>query len=85
MAITRKPTGQRQDTATKGEERAAEAFIARAGRAAQESDDEGRKVPVTMRYDPDILKRADAAAKRMGITRSAYVHIALSRALDQQQ
>ena len=82
MAIARKPTSQHHDAPSKGDERAAEAFIARAGKAAQEPDDEGRKVPVTMRYDPDILKRADAAAKRLGITRSAYVHIALSRALD---
>jgi hypothetical protein len=37
-----------------------------------------------MRYDREMLKRTDAAAKRLGISRSAYVHIALSRLLDQE-
>ena len=85
MAIAKRPGTQRQETPPHNDDAAAEAFIAKAGRATrapQEAEDERRK-PVTMRYDPDILKRVDAAAKRLGISRSAYVHIALSRALDQ--
>jgi predicted HicB family RNase H-like nuclease len=84
MAIAKKPGAQRAETVIRNDERAAEAFIANAGKTAQEPEDEGRKVPVTMRYDPDILKRVDIAAKRLGISRSAYVHVALSRALEQE-
>lgn len=82
MAIAKKPLTPHSDTGSKRDERA-DAFIARAGQA-QEPVDKERRVPVTMRYDREMLKRTDAAAKRLGISRSAYVHIALSRLLDQE-
>ena len=82
MAIAKKPTAPRSDSVSTRDDRA-DAFIARAGKS-QEPDDDRRRVPVTMRYDRALLKRTDAAAKRLGISRSAYVHIALSRLLDQE-
>ena len=33
--------------------------------------DETRKTPVMIRFDRELLKRVDAAAKRRGISRSA--------------
>jgi hypothetical protein len=82
MAIAKKPTAPRSESVSTRDDRA-DAFIARAGQA-QEPADDGRRIPVTMRYDREMLKRTDAAAKRLGISRSAYVHIALSRLLDQE-
>lgn len=83
MAIGKKPTTQRQETLNRNDDTAIDAFIAKADKIAQQPQEEGRRVPVTMRYDPDILKRVDTAAKRLGISRSAYVHVALSRSLEQ--
>lgn len=82
MAIAKKPLNRRPAVTAPTDERAAEAFIAQAGSPAEAPDT--RRIPVTMRFDPAMLKRTDAAAKRLGISRSAYVHIALSRALAQE-
>ena len=41
-----------------------------------------RKTPVMIRFDRDLLERVDAAAKRRGISRSAWVQYTISRALD---
>ena len=35
-----------------------------------------------IRFDRDLLDRVDAAAKRRGISRSAWVQYTISRALD---
>ena len=43
---------------------------------------EARKAPVMIRFDRDLLQRVDAAAKRRGISRSAWVQYTVSRALD---
>jgi predicted HicB family RNase H-like nuclease len=43
---------------------------------------DARKAPVMIRFDRELLKRVDAAAKRRGISRSAWVMYTLSRALD---
>ena len=85
MAIGKNPITQRQETLNRNDDNAVEAFIAKAGKPSQPPEEEGRRVPVTMRYDPDVLKRVDAAAKRLGVSRSAYVHFALSRSLDLEQ
>jgi predicted HicB family RNase H-like nuclease len=83
MPIAKRPGASRREVVS-NDDQAAEAFIAKAGRATQEPEDDGRKVPVTMRYDPDILRRVDTAAKKLGISRSAYVHVALSRMLEHE-
>jgi hypothetical protein len=35
-----------------------------------------------MRFDPALLKRIDSAAKRHGVSRTAWLHMVASRALD---
>ncbi len=35
-----------------------------------------------MRFDPEVLKRVDEAAKRRGVSRSAWIQFTVSRALD---
>jgi hypothetical protein len=35
-----------------------------------------------MRFDGDLLARVDAAARRQGISRTAWLHVAASKALE---
>ena len=59
-------------------DKAAAAFIA--GKAAP--DNTGRAV-VNMRFDTALLARIDAAARAQGISRTAWLHVAASKALSQ--
>jgi hypothetical protein len=58
-------------------EQKADAFIQAAGAPA----DDGKAV-VNMRFDKALLKRVDAAAKAQGISRTAWLHVAASKALE---
>jgi hypothetical protein len=40
------------------------------------------KAVVNLRMDADLLARIDAAAKRIGISRSAWLHVAASKVLE---
>ena len=64
MAIAKNPK-RNQKAAT---EREAEAFISG---AAKERD--ANKKPTMIRIDPDLLERIDRSAKRLGISRSAFI------------
>lgn len=64
----------------KPEDKKAEAFISGAG-AAKAAAGDGKAV-VNMRMDTDLLARVDADAKRMGISRSAWLHVAANKMLD---
>ena len=70
---------KRADTEAK-----AERFISGAGRAsiAPVADPESGKATVNMRFDAPLLKRIDDAAKKQGISRTAWLHVAASKALD---
>jgi hypothetical protein len=57
-------------------EQQARAFIDRAGTF-------GAKMTINMRIDADLVRRMDAAAKRMGITRSAFVSTMMARVLEE--
>lgn len=39
--------------------------------------------PVTLRFRRDILQRLDAAARRRGVNRSAFIMFALTKYLDE--
>lgn len=41
----------------------------------------GKKQIVTIGFAPDLLKRIDAAAADMGISRAAFINLACSRLL----
>jgi len=45
-------------------------------------DDEAGKTTVNMRFDIGLLKRIDRAAKSQGISRTAWLHVAASKALE---
>jgi predicted HicB family RNase H-like nuclease len=79
MAIAKKPQGHQTDIAT---ERAAEDFIAGAESPASKRE---RKTPILIRFDPHILKRVDQAAKRKGISRSAWIQFMVGRALEEEE
>jgi hypothetical protein len=73
------------------DDKKAEAFIAGAFKAtptareaapAAAQDDNAGKAVVNMRFDAQLLARIDAAAKRQGISRTAWLHVAASKALE---
>jgi hypothetical protein len=91
MAIARKPSSK---PSTEPED-AAEQFIARAGNAATvtgQSGEEGpvnraaadRRKPAMVRFDAALLARVDRAAKRRGVSRSAWIQFTLSKTLDDE-
>lgn len=61
-------------------DKAAEAFIA--GKPTGKGDPNAGKAVVNMRMDTDLLARIDADAKRMGLSRSAWLHVAANKMLD---
>src|SRR3546814_18980697 len=89
MAIARKPNSKPKSPM---DEAAADAFIAGAAKPkaepiATEADEAGqgaepRKSPVMLRFDRALLAQVDAAAKRRGIRRSAWVQFTVRRVTD---
>jgi len=53
-----------------------------AGRDRAAAEPEVGKTTVNMRFDSALLKRIDRAAKGQGISRTAWLHVAASRALE---
>jgi hypothetical protein len=52
-------------------------------RAAPPLEDDGTGwAAITLRFDTQLLARIDAAAKRLGVTRTAWLHIAASDLLE---
>jgi hypothetical protein len=47
---------------------------------AAAQDNEAGKAVVNMRFDAQLLARVDAAAKQQGISRTAWLHVAASKA-----
>jgi hypothetical protein len=83
MAITKKPTRNQKATTLQDKDRAAQAFISSAGQQTAPAEETAKKVPLMVRFDADVLRRVDEAAKRRGISRSAWIQFTVSRALDQ--
>jgi hypothetical protein len=75
MAIVKKPEGYRKVTS----EHVADRFIAG---ASENQSPRKHKFATTLRFDSNLLARIDAAAKRRGVSRSAWIQYTLSRALD---
>ncbi len=68
-------------------EQKAAAFISGAGspRSAPvpAAEQEPGKTTVNMRFDAVLLKRIDRAARSQGISRTAWLHVAAAKALDE--
>jgi len=72
-------------TITKNPKRiTADGFIAQAEKGA-EGDTQGPKKPMLLRFSPEMFKRIDHAAKRLGITRSAFIYQATARELEKME
>ena len=69
MAIAKNP----KRSSSAGSEEQARAFISRAGQAVMTAEPDHNKKPIMIRVDPDMLDRIDRAAKRLGISRSAFI------------
>jgi hypothetical protein len=71
-----------------GNDKEAAAFIAGAAfkaappTPAAAQDYKAGKAVVNMRFDAPLLARIDAAAKQLGISRTAWLHVAASKALE---
>ena len=67
-------------------DRKAEAFISGAGlprvKGQALADLDVGKTTVNMRFDVALLKRIDEAARNQGISRTAWLHVAASKALE---
>jgi len=88
MAIARKPGNK----PTPDRDTAAERFISAAGAPQSDvaaptsvADGQGRRRPAMIRFAPDLLARVDRAARRRGVSRSAWVQYTLSKALDKEE
>jgi hypothetical protein len=60
----------------------AEAFIANASRPAGHSPEEPSKTVVNIRFDAALLGRIDADVRRLGISRTAWLHFAANQMLE---
>lgn len=88
MAIT-KPTKPGRAT-NADQDKAAESFIAGAGATAQpapasDAPKVERKKSFMVYFDPDVLEKVDALAKRKGLSRSAWLHSLAIKALEQEE
>jgi hypothetical protein len=81
MAIVKRPN-RSTIVSGQGDDQAVEAFIGAAGKPVAAKEIESRKTPVMLRFDRALLARVDVAAKRRGISRSAWIQFTVSRALD---
>lgn len=81
MAIAKNP---KRNTTRVGE-REAQAFISGAGQASAAVQDRQLKEPIMVRVAPDLLSRIDAAAKRLGISRSAFIVSSTAERLERME
>ena len=87
MAIARRPNSNRPIASVADREKAANVFIQSAASGVVASASElpangARKTPIMLRFDAGLLRRVDTAAKRRGISRSAWIAFKVSEALD---
>lgn len=97
MSITKKPkqsTSNIKSTMndsvrtkeTKVDETKAEAFIAGAGEQSSKTPPlkipKAERQPILIRFDHDLLRKVEEAARRRGISRSAWIQYVLSVALE---
>lgn len=82
MAIVKNP---KRITVTGGE-REAQAFISGAGQPSAATEQaKQNKEPIMVRIDPDLLGRIDRAAKRLGISRSAFIVSSTAERLERME
>jgi hypothetical protein len=81
MAIARNP---KRNTQAVGDKRA-EVFISGAGEQPANGGRDPNKKPTMIRIAPDMLVRIDRAAKRLGISRSAFIVSSAAEKLERME
>ena len=81
MAIAKRPKQHRSDTASTQTEEAAERFIQGGPSPTQEAKRQ-KKEPVIVRFDPGQLAIIDRKAAALGLSRAAWVRMAIARILE---
>ena len=71
---------EREDGAVPAPESVVPAALVRATPTLQ--DDDTGIATISLRFDTQVLARIDAAAQRQGISRTAWLHVAASKALE---
>lgn len=82
MAIAKNPK-RNQPAAT--HDRVAEAFISGAGQQTSTNERDQNKKPTMIRIDPDLLERIDRGAKRLGLSRSAFLVSSAAEKLERME
>ncbi len=77
MAVQRKPKSDTKEIKST----AAEKFISGASTVAPVK---AKKIPVALRFDPDLLALIDAMAGRRGMSRNAIISYWCSRAVESE-
>ena len=80
MAIASRPI---RKPAQNKEEAGAAKYIE--GAAATSTASGTRRTPAMIRFDAALLARVDKAARRRGVSRSAWIAFTLSKALDDEE
>ena len=80
MAITKNPKRGR----TVNADRRAEAFISGAEQSSNDDRSQNKK-PTMIRIDPELLKRIDKAAKRLGLSRSGFIVSSAAKELERME
>ena len=80
MAIVKNPKRLRSANV----ERKAEEFIARVDHEQGDEAAENRK-PTIVRFKPELMRRIDRAAQRLGLSRSAFIASAAAEKLERME
>lgn len=81
MAVQRKPKSNTDEI----DVQAAERFIQGASPAAPDvSPAKAKKVPVALRFDPELLSAIDAMATRRGMSRNAIISYWCSKGVESE-
>ena len=80
MAIAKNPKRNQQHAS----EKQAEAFIPSADKVAATAR-ASKKKPTMIRIDPEMLSRIDRAARRLGISRSAFIVSSTAERLERME
>jgi hypothetical protein len=78
MAIAKKPHSNQ--LAIDQKEAQLDEFIT--GGKTPASAKSGKRVAAIIRFEPSLLQRVDAAAKKRGVSRAAWLQFVVSRAID---
>jgi hypothetical protein len=79
MRSVKKANRELNGVTGRDDEKASPALITR---SAEPVEADAPKKPILIRFDAQLLERVDTAAKRRGISRSAWIQFTVSRALD---